>query len=232
MASKNTKRTPASFRQVRNTCTAQDRQKIVYHVHQQTTDTGNRKQIGFTRARQHPNRQPTKLKSTNVNRVAKRAPSDNGWLILTDRSSHGHQRHLCFLICRTRSTSNTSRAEATNVDVRPKNCALSQTVQPSSWKCPTQVNSNRYASCLRDECRLRTEARAIGKQGSPATLQQKYTRIQTGTCHNGVLLPSNMDTRRSCDNLLTHTHTLPAPLSLRRQLSESTNTQLETLNTT
>ena len=86
---------------VRNTCTEHDRQTNVYQVHQQTTDTSNKKQFGFTKAGQHPNRQPTELRSTNINRVAKRAHSDNGWLILTDRSLHGHQRHLCFLICRT-----------------------------------------------------------------------------------------------------------------------------------
>ena len=50
LASKNTNRTPASFRHIRNTCTAQDRQKNVHQIHQQTTDTGNKKQIGFTRA--------------------------------------------------------------------------------------------------------------------------------------------------------------------------------------
>ena len=43
------------------------------------------------------------------------------------------------------------------------------------------MNRDRYPSChaLRDECRLRTEARAIGKQGSPATLDLQHFHKNT-----------------------------------------------------
>ena len=88
-----------------------------------------------------------------------------------------------------------------------------QTVEPSSWKCPTQVNRNRYPSChaLRDECRLRRRARSENKarqHTGRATLPQKYTRIQTATCHNGVLLPSKIWTPSAVATTCSHTHTL------------------------
>ena len=51
----------------------------------------------------------------------------------------------------------------------------------TAWKCPPQVNRNRYAFChaLRHESRLRTEARAIGKQGPPTTLDLQHFSANT-----------------------------------------------------
>ena len=51
----------------------------------------------------------------------------------------------------------------------------------TAWKCPPQVNRNRYALChaLQDEKRLRTKARAIGKQSSPSTVDLQHFSTNT-----------------------------------------------------
>ena len=125
-----------------------------------------------------------------------------------------------------------------------------QTVQPWFRNCPTHVNRNRYASChaLRDECRLRTEARGdrktrLASDTATCNTSTKIPRIQTALpqkyhgfrrvratvvfCYPQIWTPSAVATTCS------HTHTLPAPLSLHRwQHSESMNTQSEALDTT
>ena len=125
LASKNTNRTPASFRHVRYTRTTHDRQKNVYQVHQNTTDTGNKKADWL---HQGPTTSKLSADKTEDNEHQSRseARSLRHRLVDPDRKIFTWSlKTSVFPHLRTRSTSSTSRAKTTNIDVRPKNCSLS-----------------------------------------------------------------------------------------------------------
>ena len=137
----------------------------------------------------------------------------------------------------------TGRNHQHGYDTKEQCTDCRQTVQPWFRNCPTQVNHNR-CSCFharRDECRLRTEARAIGKQRSTPTLDLqrhnknthglRWVHATTVFRYPQIWTPDAFET--ICSHRLLQRTWNPSSNSLHRWPHlKGTNTQSEALDTT
>ena len=128
----------------------------------------------------------------------------------------------------------TGRSHQRRCETKELRTDCRQTVQPSSWKCPTYVNSNRYASChaRRDECRLRDRKTTLDLQHlNKNTHGFRWVHARTVFRYPEIWTLDAFET--ICSHRLFQRIWNPSPISLHRWPNlKGTNTQSEALDTT